>query len=155
MLKDVTPLKTDCGEYCQNACCRDNGEAGSCVWLLPGEDDDSVMEWADVRIVTMPVTRSEAQAIFCRKLCQRDHRPFLCRIFPLSPYYSQKKQRWSVRMDRRAAAICPLFQFGKSGLRRDFLEAAECAVNMLASDQDYRQALEELEKEESAYRFEL
>ena len=154
-LKDVTPLKTDCGEYCGAACCKDNGEAGSCVQLLPGEDDDSVLAWADVCLSKMPVTHSEVQAIYCKKPCKRDFRPFLCRIFPLTPYYSQRKQCWSVRMDRRAAAICPLHGWGKSGLSSEFVAAAERAVQLLATDSDYLKALKELEAEEAAYRIKL
>ena len=155
LLKDVTPLKTDCGKYCDAACCKDNGEAGSCVWLLPGEDDDIVMAWAEVRLSVMPVTHSEVQAIYCNKPCEREYRPFLCRIFPLTPYYSHKRQRWSVRMDRRAAAICPLYGWGKSGLSSEFVLNAERAVQLLATDGDYLEALKELEAEKAAYRIEL
>lgn len=154
-LKDVTPLKTDLGAYCGAACCKDNGEAGSCVWLLPGEEKTDVRDFADVRADTMPVTQSEVSSIYCFKPCKRDLRPFLCRIFPLSPYYSDKKQCWSVRMDRRAAAICPLFGWGKSGLCSEFVLAAERAVQMLAQDSVYLEWLKKLEAEEAAYRMVL
>ena len=154
-LKEVTPLKTDCGLFCEAACCKDNGEAGSCVWLLPGEDADQVSTWAEVRESTMPVTGAKTQAIYCFKPCNRDARPFLCRIFPLTPYFSQKNQCWSVRMDKRAAALCPLYFYGKNGLRRDFVVKAQEAVQILAQDVDGLAALKLLEIEESAYRIEL
>ena len=154
-LCDVTPLKTDCGLLCEAACCRDNGEAGSCVWLLPGEDAEGMNRWADVRLSAMPVTRREVQAIYCNKACKREARPFLCRIFPLTPYYSQKKQCWSVRMDRRAAALCPLYACGKNGLSSEFVQSAERAVQLLAQDEEYLSVLKDLEQEEAAYRMTL
>ncbi|MBQ6646345.1 MAG: hypothetical protein IJM56_06665 [Clostridia bacterium] len=154
-LAAVTPLKTDCGEYCGAACCKDNGEAGSGVWLLPGEDDESPIAWAKLYLSKMPVCGEEVHTVYCLKPCQREARPFLCRIFPLSPYYSNKKQCWSVRMDRRAAAICPLYSWGKNGLSSEFVSAAERAVQLLSQDEDYLEVLKKLEAEEAAYRFEL
>ena len=153
-LKELTPLKTDCGAYCDKACCKDSGEAGSGVWLLPGEDCKDY-NWANVSDTVMPVTNQSVKAIYCLSPCERDTRPFLCRIFPLTPYYSNRKGDWSVRMDRRAAPICPLFAYGKTGLSTDFVAAAEKAVRILAKDEDYLKILRFLEQEESAYRMEL
>ena len=36
LLKDLTPLKTDCGRLCQGACCQ--GDEGTGMLLFPGED---------------------------------------------------------------------------------------------------------------------
>ncbi|MBQ3668704.1 MAG: hypothetical protein II920_05710 [Clostridia bacterium] len=154
LLENVTPLRDDCGQYCDRACCRDNGEAGSCVWLLPGEDANA-MEWAQSHEALMPVTKTKCAGVYCLSPCDRALRPFMCRIFPLSPYFSEKKNSWSVRMDRRAAALCPLFSYGKKGLRSEFVSACEQAVQLLASDADYLSCLEALEAEEAAYRMEL
>ena len=154
LLKDVTPLKADCGLYCDRACCKDTGEAGSCVWLLPGEDGES-MNWGKQYKSEMPVTKASVRALYCAAPCERDFRPFLCRIFPLTPYFSDKKQLWSVRMDRRAAAVCPMYGCGKKGLRADFVKAAEEAVQILASDAEYEAFLKRLEAEETAYRMTL
>ncbi len=154
LLRDATPLKGDCGAYCDSACCKDNGEAGSCVWLLPGEDAGG-MDWCDVREVTMPASGLKMRAAYCKTPCIRELRPFLCRIFPLAPYYSEKQGKWSVRMDRRAAALCPLYGWGKKGLSKEFVRAAEDAVSLLSRDEEYRTILQALEREENAYRFEL
>ena len=154
LLRDVTPLKTDCGAYCFAACCKDNGEAGSGVWLLDGENADH-MEWAKKYETRLPVTGQSVKAVYCLRPCRREARPFLCRIFPLTPYYSHKKQRWSVRMDRRAAAICPLFPYGKNALTPEFVSACEEAVNLLATDKNYEEQLKALEAEEAAFRMEL
>ena len=154
LLENVTPLNTDCGLLCSGACCKDNGEAGSGVWLLPGEEDIS-HDWADTKGTKTPVTQTEFTMIYCRGMCERDKRPFLCRIFPLSPFYSEKKCCWSVRMDRRAAALCPLFAYGVRGLKPEFVEACREAVKLISEDEEGEALLRVLEKEESAFRFEL
>ena len=154
LLSDITPLKHDCGCLCDSACCRDEGELGSLVWLLPGEED-TPMPWADLVTTAMPVIQTQISAISCNGPCSRSDRPFCCRIFPLSPYYSEKRQEWDVRMDRRAAPICPLFRYGKAGLDPAFVEAARRAVRLLAGDPKWEQWLMQLQSEESAYRMEL
>ena len=154
LLEDVTPLNTDCGLLCGASCCRDNGDAGSGVWLLPGEDTAS-FTWGQVRSSVMPVTKTKACMLICEKDCFRPLRPFMCRIFPLSPYWSVKKGAWSVRMDRRAAAVCPLFACGKKGLSSDFVNRAENAVRLISQDKTGEEWLRILESEESAYRFKL
>ncbi|MBR4235279.1 MAG: hypothetical protein IKR85_04365 [Clostridia bacterium] len=154
LLRDVTPLKSDCGQLCGAACCRDNGEAGSGVWLLPGESSEK-MKWGEIIPCVMPETKTTARMLVCRGKCVREARPFMCRIFPLSPFYSKKNAKWSVRMDRRAAALCPLFAYGKKGLSPEFVQKAKQAVSLLASDDGYRTLLETLEREEAAFRIEL
>ena len=154
LLADLTPLSSDCGLLCGGACCKDNGEAGSGVWLLPGEEDIP-HDWAETKTTKTPVTQTELHMIYCRGMCERDKRPFLCRIFPLSPFFSEKKGCWSVRMDRRAAALCPLFSYGVRGLKPEFVEACREAVQLLSEDPEGEELLRILEKEESAFRFEL
>ncbi len=151
LLEALTPLKSDCGTLCGEICCRDNGEAGSGVWLLPGECAET-MEWGTVNETCMPVTRTAVKTLYCRDACERALRPFMCRIFPLTPYFSAKTGAWEVRMDRRAAALCPLFGYGKRGLDPAFVEAATRAVRLLAEDEGYRQLLEALQSEEQAFR---
>ena len=58
-------------------------------------------------------------------------------------------------MDRRAAALCPLYGYGKTGLDREFVEQAEQAVQLLAVSPKYLSWLKALEQEEAAYRLEL
>lgn len=154
LIENVTPLNTDCGLLCGGVCCRDNGEAGSGVWLLPGEEHVPHL-WADTTATKTPVTKTELNMIYCRGMCERDKRPFLCRIFPLSPYYSEKKSCWSVRMDRRAAALCPLHGYGVRGLKPEFIDACREAVKLIASDEEGEKLLRVLEQEEGAFRFEL
>ena len=154
LLENVTPLSTDCGCLCGAACCRDNGEAGSGVWLLEGESGEN-MNWGHVAEEKMPVTGRAVRTLYCDGMCDRHLRPFMCRIFPLSPYFSRKKQAWDVRMDRRAAAVCPLFGYGKIGLSPEFTSACAEAVRILAEDPQGEELLEALQSEEAAYRMEL
>ena len=154
LLKDITPLRQDCGSLCASACCKDEGEFGSLVWLLPGEEQVQ-MPWGSVSPAVMPVTQTQISAIYCVSPCDRQHRPFLCRIFPLSPFYSVKRGEWDVRMDRRAAPVCPLFRYGKAGLDPAFVDAARAAVRLLAQDPEWEARLKKLEAEEAAYRMEL
>ena len=154
LLENVTPLKTDCGLNCNAACCRDNGEAGACVWLLPGENEVEY-EFGHIKPTLMPVADKMISGLYCDKPCDRSKRPFMCRIFPLSPYYSVKKGEWSVRMDRRAAPLCPLYGWGVKGLNPEFVAAAKQAVKLIAQTEDGEKLLKMLESEENAYRMEL
>ncbi len=151
LLEEATPLKTDCGLLCDAACCRDNQDAGSGVWLMPGEDA-AQMDWGSVGEFRLPVSGRQMEMLYCTKMCSRPLRPFLCRIFPLTPYYSNKTKRWDVRMDRRAAALCPLFAYGKRGLAPEFVQAAGQAVGLLAQDADFERILIDLQAEEEAIR---
>ena len=154
LLESATPLHSDCGALCDSCCCKDNGEAGRGVWILPGEDDKSFF-WGTVEDSVMPVTDTPVKTLFCHDSCLRSLRPFMCRIFPLSPYWSAKQNAWSVRMDRRAAAVCPLFAYGKKGLSPDFTARAAKAVRLLAADDEGVKWLKILEEEEAAYRITL
>ncbi len=151
LLENVTPLKSDCGLLCGRACCKPDPDAGGDVWLFPHE---SALEypWADKRTACLPVTGERAGAIRCSDFCVRSLRPFCCRIFPLSPFFSKKKNEWRVRMDRRAWMMCPLCEYGLRGLSPEFVSAAEAAVRMLAKDPECERFLFTLVKEESAYR---
>ncbi len=151
LLAETTPLKTDCGLLCDAACCRDNKDAGSGVWLLPGEDA-AQMDWGCATQLQLPSSGRQMRMLYCNSMCSRPLRPFLCRIFPLAPYYSTKAKRWDVRMDRRAAALCPLFACGKRGLAPEFVQAAGQAVQLLSQDEAFEQVLIDLQAEEDAIR---
>lgn len=154
MLKNLTPLLTDCGELCGHACCKMDKDAGGLVWLWPGEEEAD-MPWAETLLSRLPVTELDAEAVRCAAPCAREDRPFLCRLFPLTPYYSEKKQMWDVRMDRRAWMLCPLCGYGIRGLNPSFVKAARAAVRLLAQDPANEAFLQALAREEDAYRFSL
>lgn len=154
LLECVTPLKTDCGLLCDHACCKADPDAGDSVWLFPGEEEIE-FHWGEVTDVLLPVTHTPAKSLFCKGFCEREKRPFGCMIFPLVPYFSKKKNAWSVRMDRRAFALCPLTAWGKKGLNPEFVLNAEKSVQMLSKTETGERFLETLAREESVYREDL
>ena len=127
---DKTPQTYDCGSLCGAACCKCETEAQGGVDLLPGEE--TLLEgvnWAEIARDDM----MDAPMLMCNAFCEREKRPFLCRIFPLCPAMG-KSGKWSVRMDARARALCPLSGSGLNGLDPDFVKAAVKAVRIIASD---------------------
>ena len=127
---DCTPMKTDCGALCGAACCQADGDGQGGVCLLPGEAEG--LRGADWCEMTRD-PRMNAPMILCVGPCNRSLRPFLCRIFPLCPVVG-RDGRWTVRMDARARAACPLARGGLRGLDPAFVHGAARAVRMLSGD---------------------
>ena len=130
ILGDLTPLKTDCGALCGAACCQSDVDGQGGVALLPPEQARlSQVDWAQMgRDCAM-----DAPMLLCRAACDRELRPYLCRIFPLCPV-QRPDGRWTVRMDARARAVCPLARSGLKGLDPDFVRAAARSAAALAQD---------------------
>lgn len=147
LLNDVTPLRTDCGLLCGHACCLPDEDGQGGVYLLPGERNITG-NWGDVVPAEM-LPGVSAEMLVCNSMCDRDLRPLACRFFPLTPI-KLKSGAWSVRMDRRAFALCPLCPHGTNGLDPDFVRAAKEAIALIATDPDGLEFLEnwrKLEKE--------
>ena len=70
MLRELTPLLTDCGELCNHACCKMDRDAGGLVWLWPGEEDTD-MPWAETLFTHLPVTGLDVEAVRCAAPCAR------------------------------------------------------------------------------------
>lgn len=151
LLENVTPLLSDCGLLCDHACCKPSEDAGDSVWLFPGEETLEIT-WGEVTNVTLPVTKLSAKSLYCKDFCPREKRPFQCMIFPLVPYFSPVKNAWTVRMDRRACAVCPLTAYGKKGLNPEFVINAEKAVRLISETETGERFLQALAREESVYR---
>ena len=127
-----TPLCSDCGVLCGAACCESDGDGQGGVDLLPGEIElIGNAEWME----TSHDPRMDAEMIVCTAMCEREKRPFLCRIFPLCPAVG-KDGRWTVRMDARARAMCPLTRGGVRGLDPQFVRGCVRAVRILAKEPD-------------------
>jgi hypothetical protein len=113
LLERLTPLKTDCGLTCGAACCRADEDGQGGVTLFPGEARlYKGAEWA----------RIEGGILTCDGFCLREMRSLGCRIFPLTPR-RKKSGALSVRVDRRAFAMCPLAPSGLRALDPEFVSA--------------------------------
>lgn len=127
-----TPLCSDCGALCGAACCESDGDGQGGVDLLPGEESlIGSAEWME----TSHDPSMDAEMIVCKAMCNREKRPFLCRVFPLCPVVG-KDGRWTVRMDARARAMCPLTRGGVRGLDPEFVRGCVRAVRILAEEPD-------------------
>ena len=125
-----TPLCSDCGALCGAACCESDGDGQGGVDLLPGEIElIGNAEWME----TSHDPRMDAEMIVCTAMCEREKRPFLCRVFPLCPVVG-RDGRWTVRMDARARAMCPLTRGGVRGLDPQFVRGCVRAVRILAEE---------------------
>ncbi len=120
----ITPLQTDCGKLCRQACCQ-NTDADLGMYLFPGEE--RLPHSADfLRIAPTELYYLPGKPVFfasCQGQCTRSIRPLACRIFPLTPYLTAKDVL-IVKFDPRATALCPLAQnYQRSDLDPRFVKA--------------------------------
>lgn len=127
---EKTPMESDCGSLCSAACCFTDEDDQGGVNLLPGEEKQ-LQEIGWGKIDRDP--HMDAPMLMCTDMCEREIRPFLCRIFPLCPVIG-KSGKWTVRMDARARAVCPLTRGGLNGLDPEFVRGCAKAVRIIAED---------------------
>lgn len=127
LLGDATPFAYDCGESCGKRCC--GGDETTGMWLLPGEEtllgDGYILHEQDGRKIAV-----------CDGSCQRETRPFSCRIFPLFPQVSfDEEGRAHVRaaFDPRAASLCPIAA-GELHVLPEFRRAVRRAARALLAE---------------------
>lgn len=146
---DRTPMLTDCGVRCGAACCEPDEDGQGGVYLFPGERPLlGGAEWGHFD------EDSFAPMLVCDGMCDRDRRPLACRIFPLTPVRNAEG-KWTVRMDIRAQAMCPLTRYGVRGLDPEFVRDVIRAIRIIAKDPEGQTFLERWEALEAQYRFEL
>lgn len=108
ILDNSTPMKSDCGELCGKACCKGDQDTG--MYLFPGEEEMLSQAGDFISIKPTSLLNSNGSPIMlavCQSWCKRQLRPLGCRIFPLSPYISDRGIL-EVIVDPRAKALCPL-----------------------------------------------
>ena len=144
---DLTPMHTDCGALCGAACCQPDVDGQGGVHLFPGEAGLLASQtW-----VNSILPGTFAQVMLCAGQCAREARPLGCRIFPLTPVRG-RSGRWTVRLDARARAMCPLVSSGISGLNPEFVKAARDALRIVAEDPEGEVFLEKWRDLEEEYR---
>ena len=145
LLRDLTPLKADCGRLCGAACCSSLEGEETGMLLFPGE----AWLYRDLPGFRLG-TADGRELLFCSGRCERDLRPLSCRIFPLLPILREDGVR--VVTDARAAAVCPLAGMGKSSLDSAFVENVRRCGELLAADEEERAFLLRLTAEHDELR---
>ena len=141
-----TPMLNDCGALCGAACCQTDADGQGGVFLFPGEEALLAdCGWGRI------VPDAFAPMLMCDGPCRREERPLGCRIFPLTPVRG-KNGLWTVRMDARARAMCPLAAHGLSGLDPAFPRAVREALRIVAGDPEGDAFLERWLALEEEYR---
>ena len=142
-LKNVTPLKRDCGRVCGARCCRPLEGEETGMLLFPGEAEAYAGKAGfEVR------KTARGDLLICSGTCDREDRPLSCRLFPLLPVIGDDGKVRAVT-DLRAKAVCPLARQGKSAVDPDFAEAVREAGEILAAEDEQAVFLEMLEEEQS------
>ena len=146
---ELTPMRTDCGDICGKACCECDEDGQGGVYLFPGEESLIVEpSWGHIE------NTGFAPMLVCEGFCDRALRPLACRIFPLTPV-KNAEGKWTVRMDARSRAMCPLARSGVRGLDQDFARGVVKAMRIIAKDPEGEAFLEKWAALEEEYRFEL
>lgn len=125
LLRDLTPLKTDCGRVCGAACCRADEDGRGGMLLFPGEEACYARLPDGFSIQRDDAVLPGMRLLLCNGVCDRAFRPLSCRIFPMLPSPNGAK------MDRRAWAVCPLMACGRRGLNPEFVEKIRQAGRIL------------------------
>ena len=148
LIRDLTPLKINCGKLCGGACCQpspdDDGENG--MLLFPFEES-----FYQEPIAGMPFHLIDDDTLFkggkrfvCEGKCAREHRPLACRIFPLRMRVEKDGElHVKAEIDPRAWCVCPLLeQGGLRAMSQDFVKAVEAAGSILCKNTTMLEALE-------------
>ena len=129
LIGTLTPMLSDCGALCGAACCQPDEDGQGGVYLFPGEE--ALLEncgWGRIE------PDAFAPMLVCAGPCDRERRPLACRMFPLTPACG-KDGLWTVRMDARARAMCPLAAPGLKALDPRFPRAVRDALRLIASQE--------------------
>ena len=145
-LKNVTPLKKDCGRVCGARCCRPLEGEETGMLLFPGEAE----AYAD-REGWVVRHATQGDIVVCPGTCDREERPLSCRLFPLLPLIGDDG---AIRVvtDLRARAVCPLARQGISALDPAFIDAVREVGELLAQSEEQAMFLDALEEEQQELR---
>ncbi|NLD87131.1 MAG: hypothetical protein GX633_02585 [Clostridiales bacterium] len=143
---DATPLKSDCGKLCSNACCK--GDSGSGMWLFPGEKEHLA---TNRNRHTFDILEGDAGIVVCSGSCERGVRPLSCRIFPIFPvttiYNRSGKAKVTAPFDIRAIRICPLADPESETIEGSFRRRVRLAGKLLCRNREAMEFLKERSRE--------
>lgn len=134
-----TPLEYDCGALCGKACCKGGDDIG--MVLFPHEEE--ALDLSQYKVSE----HDGLKTIVCGGKCDRENRPFACRIFPFFPVVNQDG-RVEVLPDPGANSLCPMLK-NIDVIRFDkyFLRTVRRAGRLLTVDGDCREYLKERSEE--------
>ena len=140
VMGDLTPLKADCGQLCDGACCK--GDENTGMRLFPHEE-------SELRVIH---TEDGGRLAVCEGTCDRCKRPLACRIFPFFPTIDEKGKIF-VEPDVRASRLCPLLSHSDEIVfNPKFFKALKKVGKILAKDDECREYLYKITEEIDMYK---
>ena len=125
IMGDLTPLRVDCGQLCDGACCKGDNNKG--MRLFPFEESE------------LPIKNNNL--VVCNGTCDRAKRPLACRIFPFFPTIDEKGKIY-VELDYRGGRLCPMFEFYNDlDFNPKFFKAVKKAGKLLAKNEECKKFL--------------
>lgn len=142
LLNKVSTVPYDCGELCNESCCKISGSHMG-IYLYPGEEKvfsrkESWLSWEIENAEDYEFPESWKGKIYfvrCKGVdeCQRAIRPLQCRFFPLAPHITNDKQLVLIRYNESLPYSCPLIT-KKMDLNPDFTKATYTVFKRLVKD---------------------
>lgn len=135
IIGDATPLNFNCGTLCSRACCECEGY----MMVFPGEME--LLQGKDYSFNQANlISYGKIDVVTCDGTCDRDYRPFSCRIYPLAPKFIDGEL--FVRLDVRGRPTCPLCHKSMSALNPNFIKKVKQALIHLSQDDELKKFLQ-------------
>lgn len=138
LLRDVTPLKRDCGRLCGGECCKSDETGENGMLLFPFEETfySKPIEGFAFHLADDDSLYRGGKRLVCEGECPRDVRPLACRLFPLRIRIETDELGEHTEavpeLDPRAWECCPLTEMGgMRAISSDFKEAVRLAGEVL------------------------
>ncbi|MEX1377359.1 MAG: hypothetical protein AB1Z23_07760 [Eubacteriales bacterium] len=144
IIGDTTPMNFDCGTMCQRACCVSEGYMMVFPYEMPMlQNKNYIFKKADL------ISYGKIDVVTCDGTCDRNSRPFSCRIYPLAPKFIDDEI--FVRLDVRGRPTCPLCHKSMSSLNKVFIEKVKKAFIHLSKDSEMKQFLKAISNHVDMY----
>lgn len=146
-LKDLTPLKINCGKLCGGACCEPDETGENGMLLFPFEESfyQKPIEGMPFHLASDDSLYKGGRRFVCEGKCVRSERPLACRLFPLRirvEVDENDETHAKAEIDPRAWCVCPILeQGGLRAMSQEFVKAVERAGEHLIQNTYLLEAL--------------